>query len=85
MASAARVSLFGFAISLDILLDMLYNLLMELKEATKMTIQEQIDSASRRLADATRNLGYRHPDRLAVLDVVRELQAERKRREEAGR
>ena len=46
------------------------------------TIQEQLNDASRHLAAMTRDLGFKHPDRLAVLEVVRELQAERKRREE---
>ena len=47
------------------------------------TIQAQINDTSRHLAALTRDLGFKHPDRLAVLEVLRELQAERKRREEA--
>jgi len=49
------------------------------------TIQEQINDASRHLASLTRDLGFKHPDRLAALEVVRELQRERQRREEAQR
>ena len=47
------------------------------------TIQEQINDASRHLASLTRDLGFKHPDRLATLEVVRELQRECGRRKEA--
>ena len=49
------------------------------------TIQEQLNDASRHLAAVTRDMGFNHPYRRSVLEVVRELQKERSRREDAER
>ena len=45
-----------------------------------MKIQDQINLASRKLASETARLGYKHPQRLNTLAVLRELKAEQKRR-----